>query len=150
MERLSELEMDQVAGRGPGSSRPVDYTNELAKEDTAARKILDYRLGGQAGDGLSAHHLIPWEFKDHPVVQAAARGGFNMNGVENGVLLPRAVHPQGFKHPQYNSQVGALLDDLQTLNLSDGQAAKALQSVADTLGRRLRGMTTRIGGASPF
>ena len=31
-------------------------------------------LGLIAGDARQAHHLIPWEFTDHAVVQAAAKG----------------------------------------------------------------------------
>jgi hypothetical protein len=128
----------------------ADYSNELQKKDDAARKALDYRLGGVANDKLSAHHIIPWEFNDHPVVEAAARGGFNMNGVENGVLLSRDVHPQGFKHPQYSMEVETLLDDLHTINISDTQTANVLRAVTDRLGPRLLGLSGRIGGALPF
>jgi hypothetical protein len=129
----------------------ADYTNELKKRDDAARKILDYRLGGKPGDGKSAHHIIPWEWRDDPVVKAAAKGGFNMNGTENGILLssrnPRRIHPQGFKHPDYNREVGEMLDKIGTRTLTPAQAAKTLKNLAGALGKGLNNLTTRIDGA---
>jgi hypothetical protein len=135
--------------RFPNKDKVNDFTAELAKSDSAARKALDTRLGGNVpgGDGKSAHHINPWEFKDHSVVQAAARGGWNMNGMENGVLLPtEPVHPQGFKHPQYNAEMGQILDELATIPLTDAQAARVLTKLGDVYGTLLKNLTTRIQG----
>jgi hypothetical protein len=95
--------------------------------------------------GVRPHHLIGWEHKDHPVVKAAARGGFNINGVENGIFLDsRVVHPQGARHPNYNARVGRELNELQRLNLNDTQAAAALNRLANQLGGELRLRTIRL------
>jgi hypothetical protein len=45
-------------------------------------------------DGYDAHHKIPWELRYHPLVQAAARAGFDINSAENGIsLLKRKTQP---------------------------------------------------------
>ncbi len=43
---------------------------------------------GKVKRGEQAHHLIPWQLRLHPVVQAAARNGFDMNHMINGIALP--------------------------------------------------------------
>ena len=45
--------------------------------------------------GWIAHHIIPWSVfsKKHPLVMAAVRAGFPVNGAINGVLL------KGYKLP---------------------------------------------------
>jgi hypothetical protein len=79
------------------------------------------------------HHIIPLQMSDHAVVQAAARGGFNINGANNGINLQLRVHAQGARHPRYNAAVEALLDDLATLNLTNAQAAVEVQAIVDRL-----------------
>jgi hypothetical protein len=49
---------------------------------------LDHELGGTTGDNLDAHHLIPQEFIHNPVVDRARRLGWQINGKDNGILLP--------------------------------------------------------------
>jgi hypothetical protein len=66
-------------------------------------------------------------------VQAAARGGFNINGANNGINLELRVHPQGARHPRYNDAVEGLLDNLATRNLTDAQAAAEVQAIVDRL-----------------
>ncbi|VTR99050.1 : AHH [Tuwongella immobilis] len=78
-------------------------------------------------------------------MKSAARGGFNINGVENGIFLDsRVVHPQGARHPNYNARVGRELNELQKLNLNDIQAAAALNRLANQLGGELRLRTIRL------
>ncbi len=84
------------------------------------------------GTGKIAHHLIPLEAlgKHNSLLQKAARGGFNMNGCNNGVLLGVVDHIGG--HPQYNKAVMQHLDTIPK-NLSDADTAKLLQNAADKL-----------------
>jgi A nuclease family of the HNH/ENDO VII superfamily with conserved AHH len=46
-------------------------------------------------DGYDAHHIIPWELRYHPLVQAAAQARlFDMNSADNGIsLLKRKTQP---------------------------------------------------------
>jgi hypothetical protein len=41
-----------------------------------------------AGPGEQAHHLIPNQRRNHPVVQAATTGGWDQHGAQNGMALP--------------------------------------------------------------
>ncbi|HEX9952129.1 MAG TPA: SpvB/TcaC N-terminal domain-containing protein, partial [Rubricoccaceae bacterium] len=65
---------------------PEDRTSELSSNRGNLRRNL--LADGQDGRGMQAHHVIPWELRNAPLVQRAARGGFNVNGPENGVFLP--------------------------------------------------------------
>jgi hypothetical protein len=78
-------------------------------------------LGGQA------HHIIPFEMRSHDLVQRAARGGFNMNGANNGIRLDLEQHLGS--HPRYNAAVSKKLDDILQANprISDVGAARALE-----------------------
>lgn len=51
-------------------------------------------IGLLAGDVKQAHHLIPWEFTDHAVIQTAAKGAnpFHMNELFNGIALDKSIH----------------------------------------------------------
>ena len=67
-------------------------------------------LGGVAGDGKHAHHLIPKSIMDHPVVQEIAEtGGFHMNHSMNGTLIPSANHLVG--HSRYTNLVRDVLNN---------------------------------------
>src|SRR5262245_12785792 len=59
----------------------ADYTSELSRNDPSTE--LNRNLGGAVGDEQDAHHIVPWQHRNHAVVQAAARGGFNINGAAN-------------------------------------------------------------------
>jgi len=62
---------DDNFGQGQG-----DQSAQLNLSDNAARGRLSRAMG--QGEG-QAHHIIPWQLRNHPLVQRAARGGFNMN-----------------------------------------------------------------------
>jgi hypothetical protein len=47
----------------------------------------DLRKNMSLGRNVVAHHIIPWELRHHDLVQHAARGGFKMNNVINGIAL---------------------------------------------------------------
>lgn len=61
-------------------------------------------LGGVSKDFHDAHHLRPWEGRQladtQQAYEAAARGGWNINGAENGILLPENYHVNN--HQQFS------------------------------------------------
>ena len=87
---------------------------------------------GSNGTGKIAHHVVPLEaLKRFPdLMKKAAKGGFNINGKNNGALLNRADHIGG--HPNYNSAVMEQLGRINP-NLSPARTAKELQKVSNTL-----------------
>jgi len=91
--------------------------------------ILKRALGAPKA-GQSAHHVIPAEALDNDFVQKALEGGFDFNGVENGMW---AV--QNGSHKTYNRKVQNTLDVLAE-NYPDAtpeQASELLKDVADDL-----------------
>jgi hypothetical protein len=111
--------------------------DELGLSPVIQRAILRAALKAD-GTGLVAHHLIPLEslakFRD--LMTRAARGGFDINGAENGALLRNMAEHWG-SHPRYNK---AVMDQLRRINdlvrqqkLADGDVAALLQNTADIL-----------------
>jgi len=90
-------------------------------------------LGLAKGDPRVAHHLIPVGVADHPVVQSAIRGGFKVNGAENGM----AVTWQQGGHEQYNRSVRRELDRIGRMGLSDEQSVGAIRELASDLERAI-------------
>jgi A nuclease family of the HNH/ENDO VII superfamily with conserved AHH len=86
----------------------------------------NYRVqGGQrVVSNAQAHHIIPWQSRNHPVVQAAARGGFNINnGAHNGVNMTQRTGGQHHtninhrgNHARYNAAMNGILDNIQRQN----------------------------------
>lgn len=74
------------------------------------------RVLGITSSSMQAHHIIPWEFVSHEVVQTAAKApstkAFHMNELINGIALERAVHIEGFAHPTYSSKISLALQDI--------------------------------------
>lgn len=69
------------------------------------------------GRSWNAHHVVYWDFRKHQTMRKAAKGGFNINGVENGLRIPKSVHKD--VHSQLNDasnrkQIRRLLDELET------------------------------------
>lgn len=62
--------------------------------------------------GKQAHHLVPWELNQHPVVKIMAAKGWHMsNPVQNGKTISDAIHMGS--HGKYNSLVLNILNELQ-------------------------------------
>jgi hypothetical protein len=114
----------------------VDYSGQLTRDKGNATRSLRQALNTNSAVERP-HHIIPWEAGQDPVIrpllEAAGRGGFNINGANNGVNLTLQVHPQGARHPRYNEAVMRQLRDLAQRNLTDAQAAAEVQAIADRL-----------------
>ena len=68
---------------------------------------------GITDSNVHAHHIIPWNFADHPLVQKAAgvenlNSAFHMNRIENGFPFPYELHLAG--HPEYSNKIRQILD----------------------------------------
>jgi hypothetical protein len=114
-----------------------DYSSELTKGSDDARRSLRKALGLGRGNANEAHHIIPLGLKNHEIVQRAARGGFNFNGVENGVEMSFNRH-RGvniFHHNKYNNAVKSALDAQLRINpsMTDAQAAQFLNDYTNQI-----------------
>ena len=133
-----------VHNAGPGNYLAATLLNgvrnladELGFSPVIQRAILRAAMKAD-GTGLVAHHLIPLEslaqFKD--LMTRAARGGFDINGAENGALLRNLVEHWG-SHPGYNKavmdQLRRISDLVRQQKLADGDVAALLQNTADIL-----------------
>jgi hypothetical protein len=112
----------------PGSSNSAASALDRTLVDkTWARQQLRSNLiaayGAAALEGNEAHHAIPLELlKDPaigPVVKMAAEAGFNINGVENGLVVPDGHGP----HSGYTSYIESEIKGF--LGRGDGTPATA-------------------------
>lgn len=119
-------EVVEGAFAGPVKS----FVKELDISDNAARRHLRRHVPGTGGQ---AHHILPWELRDHEVIKRAARGGFNINGANNGIRLNLIQHLGS--HPKYNAGVRKKLDRIlaDRPGISDADAATAVQNYVDIL-----------------
>ncbi|EAU3347228.1 hypothetical protein D8P29_24480, partial [Salmonella enterica] len=79
--------------------------------------------------GYNRHHIIPYEFRNHPFLQ---RTNIDINGATNMTYLPVAdgIHPtkvihadfklDGLPHSDYNKKMGGILDALEERAILDG------------------------------
>jgi hypothetical protein len=99
-----------------------------------------------------AHHIIPLSCSDEDFVQKAARGGFNINGEDNGVWMTKSAHPTGNTHPGYTDDVREIIRDFDDKfpNASDQEAAALLGILCDVLRKPLSRRTKVLDGAYEF
>ncbi len=108
----------------------TSFADELGVSAVAARRHLNRAVPGSGGQ---SHHVITWEARSHELVQRAAQGGFNINGANNGIRLPLTQHLGS--HGKYNAAIQSKLDSILRANpnISNVDAAAAVQSYADQL-----------------
>jgi hypothetical protein len=83
--------------------------------------------------GTEAHHIIPYDFADHPLIERAADAGWDINDEYNGLELPAPHAYAG--HPMYNDAVGQILNEVyeSNPNLTPLQAYYAVTDIIDQL-----------------
>lgn len=94
----------------------------LTVTDSTARRQLRNNLSTgvkkkKLGHSWQAHHVIYWDFRSHPTMAKAARGGFNMNDIGNGIRIPRTTHQNvhsALNDPKNRSTIQTLLEDMHT------------------------------------
>lgn len=118
-----------------------------ASSENAARRQLRNIL--KTPSGFQAHHIIPWELRNHPVVQAAARvpddDAFHLNELLNGISLPTAAGGNLPKHlgshPDYDLRVRASLNAIETdlgNNMSPVDAARELRKLIQRINTQIK------------
>lgn len=94
-------------------------------------KIVEVQ-GRGAPSSQQIHHWIPRQFKNHPTVEKAIRGGYKFEGKENKSPLNTFSKSTGkgqhANHPRYNQQIKNKLDNVGK-GLSSKQAAKAVRQI---------------------
>lgn len=124
----------------PARVSPAVCIRNLDEDNDKLRGRLRTQLGGTLHDGKNAHHLIPLEWKHHPLVEAAARGGFDINDADhNGHLMIRRKHRGTPGHSDYNAALRALLDAMhaEAGAITDEDAAALLLRTSHTLRRTI-------------
>lgn len=86
------------AQRGSVPSRRINPAGEWLQDRSVLRRRLEALLERwpnrpdwlKRKSDWEAHHIFPWEFKDHPVfdVLAKTHEGWDHNGIQNGLPLP--------------------------------------------------------------
>ena len=141
MRGAGKLASKRPGGLGSMAQAPVralaNLSDELTVSADVARARLRSALGLARGNADEAHHLIPLGLRDHDIVQRAARGGFNFNGIDNGVAMSFDRH-RGvniFHHNKYNDAIRSRLERelLNNPNMTDAQAADFLRTYAEQL-----------------
>jgi len=122
----SEIAWKKIVRWGENSAT-LTYTVINGLIDFGNRSQLAQLLGTTAN--IEAHHIIPWiAGGTHDVVQAAARNGFHLNMIENGIGLEKFTTLVGTglhgNHPAYDRYVLKRLDDFseQGSNFTPEQA----------------------------
>ena len=93
------------------------------------RIIESNQLTDAFGNILHAHHIVPYNFWNHPIVQKAANsdGGFNINEALNGIPLPSTNHLTGHNSiGGYNDTVGEILNEIDELAIDNNNAYNKL------------------------
>jgi hypothetical protein len=106
--------------------------------DNRARAALRRSLNCKTTE--QAHHIIPLELKDDPVIVAAiASGTWNMNdGSDNGVCISNAIHSGS--HSNYTDSIRR---QLATLGAWPGAASK-LRTIISAERAKLKRRTTKL------
>ncbi len=101
--------------------------------------IVDPRYGGG-----QAHHIVPFELKNHELTKRAAKGGFNINGANNGIRLQTTQHLGS--HPKYTNAVRTKLNSIikNNPNISNVDASHAVQTYVDQLSKGLTRSSSKI------
>lgn len=87
-----------------------------------------------------AHHVIPWGFNEHPVVQAAAKSfkGWHPNDLLNGIPVDKIRHAGS--HTNYDNYVNSRLQAFQNSqggSINQEAAYNFLKSLADELKQKI-------------
>jgi len=113
---------------------PLERQLELCADDQ--RVLLRAIMEGELATGSRvAHHIIPLEaLKKYPeLMRKAARGGFDINGINNGFAILKQLHPEN--HPWYNERamnaLREIVEDSRYAQMNDAEIAAKIQGLAD-------------------
>ena len=99
--------------------------------DFGDRNLLRKILG--LTDSQIAHHIIPWEMKEHKLIQKLAKNknALHLNERYNGIALIATQHAGS--HSEYNARVLRKLDEIFNMNLSDDDAFREVKNLIDRI-----------------
>jgi hypothetical protein len=103
--------------------------------------------------GYVAHHLIPWQFCDHDLVQLAAMANgphpWHMNDFINGLGVASSRHPGS--HPNYSNAVLSKLEDImeENPNISPDIARDKLENLAVSI-KNILNQHPNLGVNDPY
>ncbi|MGW8122673.1 AHH domain-containing protein [Roseivirga echinicomitans] len=94
-----------------------------------------------------AHHIIPWRFNEHPVIQAAAKSakGWHPNDILNGAAVAKARH--NGSHEVYDTYVNSRLQSFisaQNGNIDPDMAYNFLKSLAEEINLKIISNPTKL------
>lgn len=128
----------------------IKFGNDVYEGRGQLRRALNTPAGHEA------HHIIPWELREHPVVQAAASVGnnsaFHMNDILNGISLPNSLGsglPQHLgSHPDYTERVRLSLNAIEDFleNNNNMSPNNALEELTTLVGKINTKISTTSGG----
>ena len=106
----------RLKGIIPGTTRRITHVwakngNEILFGGTNLRNVI-----GLTDPTKHAHHILPLEHANHPVIQKAAKAKnnpFHMDELNNGIAVPSL---QNTNHPAYNQRVFAVLENYNLTN----------------------------------
>jgi hypothetical protein len=125
-------------------------SKSLEEARNQLRTVLGKKIDHQA------HHVIPWEFRNHPVVQEAAKWSppnpntatyktFHMNDHVNGLYVHNTRH--NGSHPNYSVNVFNKLEEIQRFLTNQGKftpenAVKEINLLAQKIKTAINTQTT--------
>ncbi|WP_111669150.1 AHH domain-containing protein [Algoriphagus litoralis] len=106
----------RLKGIIPGTTRRITHVwvkngNKILFGGTNLRKVM-----GLTDPTKHAHHILPLEHSNHPVIQKAAQlkeNPFHMDELNNDIAVPSL---QNTNHPAYNQRVFAVLENYNLTN----------------------------------
>jgi hypothetical protein len=124
------MSLEDAAARA-ARLRSVPLVRQLGHSLEEQRFLLTQTMGKQVGSGRVAHHIIPLETltEVREVMEKAARGGFDINGCNNGFALLAQYHKGN--HPEYNKLAIEALKQIKYSEMNDAEVAAAVQRLAD-------------------
>ncbi len=122
------IKVAKISGRGYQLS--FEFVGGLIKfgEKKALRSQLRRILS--TASGYQAHHIVPLELVDEPLIQLAARGKnpFHINDITNGVNISNTYHYES--HPAYTERVRQAMQQIySSKTLTPTEAYQELQII---------------------
>jgi A nuclease family of the HNH/ENDO VII superfamily with conserved AHH len=97
------------------------------------RDLLRKVLGLSTSDARIAHHILPWKFWDHPLIQklAKSKNSFHLNERYNGIALNAIQHAGS--HEAYSTRIFNALEGIRQKNLPDDDAFREIKNLIDKI-----------------
>ena len=109
-------------------------------------KYVEVARVAKAPQGKQVHHWIPRQFKKHPIVEKAIKGGYKFEGKENKSPLSTFSKSTGkgqhANHPKYSTQIKDKLNKVDK-GLSPEQTANEVRQIKNAAKKAVRSNPTK-------